>query len=86
MDDLVLAGDMASNDATSDALLFAANYGTGTTWGVGDLVHDGGPIDSSDALLFAANYVVGLPSLDGSTRRQTRRWRAARRPCRSRLR
>ena len=67
MDDLVLAGDMAQNDATSDALLFAANYGTGTTWGVGDLVHNGGPIDSSDALLFAANLRVGLPSLDGTT-------------------
>ena len=56
-----------SNDATSDALLFAANYGTGTTWGVGDLIHNGGPINSSDALLFAANYVVGLPSLDGTS-------------------
>jgi len=67
MDDIVLAGDMSQNNATSDALLFAANYGAGTTWSVGDLVHDGGPIDSSDALLFAANYTVGLPSLDGST-------------------
>ena len=66
MDDLVLAGDMAQNNATSDALLFAANYGTGTTWSVGDLTHDG-VIDSNDALLFAANYVVGLPSLDGTT-------------------
>jgi len=62
-----LAGDMSQNNATSDALLFAANYGSGTTWSVGDLVHDGGPVDSSDALLFAANYTVGLPSLDGST-------------------
>ena len=67
MDDIVLAGDMASNNSTSDALLFAANYGTGTTWGVGDLVHNGGPINSSDALLFAANFNVGLPSLDGTT-------------------
>ena len=67
MDDLVLAGDMLSARCQSDALLFAANYGTGTTWGVGDLVHTGGPVNSSDALLFAANYVVGLPSLDGTT-------------------
>ena len=83
MDDLVLAGDMAQNDATNDALLFAANYGIGTTWSVGDLTHDGA-IDSNDALLFAANYVVGLPSLDGTTGGE-RRW-AARRPCPSRLR
>ncbi len=66
MDDLVLAGDMAQANATSDALFFAANYGSGTTWGVGDLTHDG-VIDTNDALLFAANYVVGLPSLDGTT-------------------
>jgi len=66
MDDLVLAGDMSQNDATSDALLFAANYGVGTTWGVGDLVHDGGPVESSDALSFAANFATGLPSLDGT--------------------
>jgi len=67
MDDLILAGDMSPQDAASDALLFAANYGSGMTWSVGDLVHDGGPVDSSDALLFAANYVTGLPSLDGTT-------------------
>ncbi len=66
MDDLVLAGDMAQANATSDALFFAANYGSGTTWGVGDLTHDG-VIDTNDALLFAANYVVGLPSLDGGS-------------------
>ena len=66
MDDIVLAGDMAQNNATSDALLFAANFGVGTTWGVGDLTHDG-LIDSNDALLFAANYGVGFPSLDGTT-------------------
>ena len=66
MDDLVLAGDMSQNNATSDALLFAANFGTGTTWSVGDLTHDG-LIDSNDALLFAANYGVGFPSLDGTT-------------------
>ena len=66
MDDLVLAGDMAQANATSDALFFAANYGSGTTWKVGDITHDG-MIDTNDALLFAANYVVGLPSLDGST-------------------
>ncbi len=66
MDDLVLAGDMAQANATSDALFFAANYGSGTTWHVGDVTHDG-TIDTNDALLFAANYVVGLPSLDGST-------------------
>ncbi len=66
MDDLVLAGDMSQNNATSDALLFAANFGVGTTWGVGDLTHDG-LIDSNDALLFAANYGVGFPSLDGTT-------------------
>ena len=41
MDDLVLAGDMSQNNATSDALLFAANYGIGTTWSVGDMTHDG---------------------------------------------
>ncbi len=64
MDDLVLSGDMAQANATSDALFFAANYGSGTTWGVGDLTHNG-VIDTNDALLFAANYVVGLPSLDG---------------------
>ncbi len=66
MDDLVLAGDMAQANATSDALFFAANFGSGTTWGVGDVTHDG-QIDTNDALLFAANYVVGLPSLDGTT-------------------
>ncbi len=66
MDDLTLAGDMAQGNATTDALRFAANFGTGTTWSVGDLNHDG-VIDTSDALLFAANYVVGLPSLDGTT-------------------
>ncbi len=66
MDDLVLSGDMAQANATSDALFFAANYGSGTTWHVGDITHDG-VIDTNDALLFAANYVVGLPSLDGTT-------------------
>ncbi len=66
MDDLVLSGDMAQANATSDALFFAANFGSGTTWGVGDITHDG-QIDTNDALLFAANYVVGLPSLDGTT-------------------
>ncbi len=66
MDDLVLSGDMAQANATSDALFFAANYGSGTTWHVGDITHDG-LIDTNDALLFAANYVVGLPSLDGTT-------------------
>ncbi len=66
MDDLVLAGDMQQANATSDALFFAANYGSGTIWHVGDITHDG-VIDTNDALLFAANYVVGLPSLDGST-------------------
>ncbi len=66
MDDLVLAGDMQQANATSDALFFAANYGSGTTWHVGDITHDG-VIDTNDALLFAANYVVGLPSLDGTT-------------------
>ncbi len=66
MDDLVLAGDMQQANATSDALFFAANYGSGTTWHVGDITHDG-VIDTNDALLFAANYVVGLPSLDGSS-------------------
>ncbi len=66
MDDLVLAGDMLQGNATSDALRFAANYGTGTTWSVGDLNHDGA-INTGDALIFAANYVVGLPSLDGTT-------------------
>ncbi len=66
MDDLVLSGDMSQNNATSDALLFAANYGVGTTWTVGDLTHDV-LIDSNDALLFAANYGVGFPSLDGTT-------------------
>ncbi len=66
MDDLELAGDMAQANATSDALFFAANYGSGTTWHVGDITHDG-VIDTNDALLFAANYVVGLPSLDGTS-------------------
>ncbi len=66
MDDLVLAGDMAQANATSDALFFAANYGSGTVWSYGDITHDG-VIDTNDALLFAANYVVGLPSLDGTT-------------------
>ncbi len=66
MDDLVLSGDMAQANATSDALFFAANYGSGTVWHVGDITHDG-VIDTNDALLFAANYVVGLPSLDGTT-------------------
>ena len=67
MDDITLAGDMSPQDAASDALIFAANYGTGTTWSVGDLVHSGGPTNSSDALLFAANYHVGLASLDGTS-------------------
>ncbi len=66
MDDLILAGDMLSGNATTDALRFAANYGTGTTWTVGDLNHDGA-INTGDALIFAANYVTGLPSLDGTT-------------------
>jgi hypothetical protein len=66
MDDLVLAGDMLGNDATNDALLFAANYGIGTTWSVGDITHDGS-INSNDALLFAANYGTTFPSLDGTT-------------------
>ncbi len=66
MDDLVLAGNMQQANATSDALFFAANYGSGTIWHVGDITHDG-VIDTNDALLFAANYVVGLPSLDGTT-------------------
>ena len=66
MDDLVLAGDMSQANATSDALRFAANFGSGTTWSVGDLNHDG-VINTNDALLFAANYVVGLPTLDGTT-------------------
>ncbi len=66
MDDLILAGDMSQGNATSDALRFAANYGTGTTWTVGDLNHDG-VINTGDALIFAANYVTGLPSLDGTT-------------------
>ncbi len=67
MDDLVLAGNMLQANATSDALFFAANYGSGTTWHVGDVTHDNS-INTNDALLFAANYVVGLPSLDGATR------------------
>ncbi len=66
MDEQVQAGDMAQANATSDALFFAANYGSGTNWHVGDITHDG-VIDTNDALLFAANYVVGLPSLDGTT-------------------
>ncbi len=48
MDDLVLAGDMAQANATSDALFFAANYGSGTIWHVGDITHDG-TIDTNDA-------------------------------------
>ena len=66
MDDLLLSGDMSAQHAASDALLFAANYGVGTTWSVGDLTHDG-VINAADALLFAANYATGLPSLDGTT-------------------
>ena len=66
MDDINLFGDMSIQHAASDALLFAANYGIGTTWSVGDLTHDG-VINSADALLFAANYATGLPSLDGTT-------------------
>ena len=66
MDDIVLAGDLSAQDASSDALIFAANYGTGTTWSVGDLEHTG-LVDSADALLFAANYTPPLPSLDGTT-------------------
>ena len=66
MDDILLSGDMSAQNAASDALLFAANYGSGTTWSVGDLTHDG-QINSADALLFAANYAVGLPSLYGTT-------------------
>ena len=66
MDDLNLFGDMSPQDAASDALLFAANYGAGTTWSTGDLTHDG-TVDSQDALYFAANYATGLASLDGTT-------------------
>ena len=66
MDDINLFGDMSLQHAASDALLFAANFGVGTTWSVGDLTHDGA-INSADALLFAANYATGLPSLDGTT-------------------
>ena len=66
MDDVNSIGDMSLQNAASDALLFAANYGVGTTWSVGDLTHDGA-INAADALLFAANYATGLPSLDGST-------------------
>ena len=70
MDDLILAGNMSQNSSTSDALLSAANYGTGTTWSVGDLTHEG-VIDSNDALLFSANYTVGVPSLDGPANHAT---------------
>ena len=66
MDDINLFGDMSLQHAASDALLFAANFGVGTTWSVGDLTHDG-VINSADALLFAANYATGLPSLYGTT-------------------
>ncbi len=66
MDDLSLAGDLSSAHATTDALTWAANYGNGATWSVGDLTHDG-VVNSNDALRFAANYTPGLPSLDGST-------------------
>ncbi len=66
MDDINSFGDMTIQDAAGDALLFAANYGVGTTWAVGDITHDGA-ISSADALLFAANYATGLPSLDGTT-------------------
>ena len=66
MDDIVLAGDLNAQDASSDALIFAANYGTGTTWSVGDLEHTG-LVGSADALLFAANYTPPLASLDGTT-------------------
>ena len=66
MDDINLFGDMSIQHAASDALLFAANFGVGTTWSVGDLTHDG-QIGSPDALLFAANYATGLPSLYGTT-------------------
>jgi len=66
MDDIIMAGDMSVQDAASDALIFAANYGSGTTWSLGDLEHTG-LVGSADALLFAANYQTGLASLDGST-------------------
>ena len=66
MDDIDMNGDMAPEDAAGDALIFAANVGSGTTWSVGDLTHDGF-VGATDALLFAANYTTGLPSLDGTT-------------------
>ena len=66
MDDINSFGDMNIQHAASDALLFAANFGVGTTWSVGDLTHDAA-INSADALLFAANYATGLASLDGTT-------------------
>jgi len=66
MDDLLLVGNMMGSNSSSDALLFAANYGSGTTWSVGDITHDG-TIGSSDALLFAANFSTTYPSLDGTT-------------------
>ena len=74
MDDLNFNGDMTIQHAAGDALVFAANVGTGTTWALGDITHDGisGP---SDALLFAANYATGLPSLDGTTRQPRGLWR-----------
>ena len=65
MDDINMNGDMTPEDAAGDALIFAANVGSGTTWSVGDLAHEG-LVNSTDALLFAANYVTGLPQLDGT--------------------
>ena len=67
MDDLVLAGDMPANNATSDALLFAANYGIGTTWGCrrfGRMT----AARSTPATPFCSPPIimVGLPSLDGT--------------------
>ena len=86
MDDLVLSGDMSEDNATSDALLFAANFGTATTWGIGNLTHanvpNGGDY-TSDALLFAANYGVGFPRWTARPA-PPRHSAATRRPCRSR--
>ena len=65
-DDLVLAGDMSQNNATSDALIFAANYGVGTTWSLGNITHHTGVVNASDALIFAANYATGLAPLSGT--------------------
>ena len=73
MDDMNMFGDMSPQDAASDALLFAANYGTGTTWSVGDLTHDG-VINSQDGAFLRRELRRGSTVIGWHNRRGGRSW------------